>query len=205
MSDATPVLCLASASPRRRELLLRIGVPHHVVVADVDETQHGQEPAEEYVGRVALAKARAVWARGAERRLLPVLAADTTVVLDGRILGKPSTEAEGVAMLGALGGRTHRVLTAVVLLTGETAAPGVRHRLVATEVSFRPIDAAEAAHYWATGEPRDKAGGYAVQGYGAIFVAGLAGSYSGVMGLPLFETAELLRAAGIAVWAGPAS
>lgn len=206
MNGVEPVLCLASASPRRRELLRQIGVPHVVVSAQVDEAVRAGEPAEHYVERVAQAKAMAVHSGGAAPQHLPVLAADTTVVLGGRILGKPASEAEGVAMLLALAGRTHRVLTAVVLLTGAAGSPlRMRRRVVATDVTFRPIDAAEAALYWASGEPRDKAGGYAVQGYGAIFVAGLAGSYSGVMGLPLFETAALLREAAIPVWSGPGS
>jgi len=199
-----PVLCLASASPRRRELLAQIGVPHLVLACDVDETvRPGEEPAR-YAARVALAKGAAAWAQPAQRRGLPVLAADTTVVLDGRMLGKPATREEGSAMLLALAGRTHEVLTAIALLTGTGQSPVARQRVVRSEVRFRPIGPAEAARYWETGEPRDKAGGYAVQGLGAVFVAGLAGSYAGVMGLPLFETAGLLQEAGIAAWAGRA-
>jgi septum formation protein len=202
MSLPTPVLCLASASPRRQELLHQIGVPHRVLAAAIDETPRtGEEPAH-YVARVARAKGEAAWAQPAARGGLPVLAADTTVVLDGRMLGKPATREEGVAMLLALAGRTHEVLTVVVLLAGTVQAPSTRCRSVRSEVQFRPISAADANRYWDSGEPRDKAGGYAVQGLGAIFVAGLTGSYSGVMGLPLFETAALLHEAGIPVWAG---
>lgn len=198
---SAPVLCLASASPRRRELLRQIGVPHVAVASDVDERPLPGEEAGHYVARVALAKAQAAWAQPAERQDLPVLAADTTVVLDGRMLGKPASRAEGVAMLLALAARSHEVLTAVALLTGPGAAPSVSAATVRSEVHFRPIEAGEAGRYWDSGEPCDKAGGYAVQGLGAVFVAALSGSYSGVMGLPLFETAALLRAAGIAVWA----
>ncbi|MBV6415947.1 MAG: Maf-like protein YhdE [Steroidobacteraceae bacterium] len=198
------VLCLASASPRRRELLAQIGVPHLVLAADVDETRReGEDPAQ-YAARVARAKAEAVWAQPARRQWLPVLAADTTVVLDGELLGKPSTRDEGVAMLLALAGRAHEVVTAIALLDGSEGAPTLRRRVVRSVVSFRAIGRAEAQRYWHTGEPRDKAGGYAVQGLGAVFVASLTGSYSGVMGLPLFETAELLAEAGVPRWAGAA-
>ena len=186
MTATMPVLCLASASPRRQELLCQIGVPNLVLAADIDETARtGEEPAQP-----------------AARCGLPVLAADTTVVLDGRMLGKPVTREEGVEMLLALAGRTHEVLTAVVLLAGSVQAPSTRCRSVRSQVRFRSISAADAGRYWESGEPRDKAGGYAVQGLGAVFVAGLTGSYSGVMGLPLFETAALLQEAGIPVWAG---
>ncbi|HQW09030.1 MAG TPA: nucleoside triphosphate pyrophosphatase [Steroidobacteraceae bacterium] len=202
MTATMPVLCLASASPRRQELLCQIGVPNLVLAADIDETARtGEEPAH-YVARVARAKGEAVWAQPAARCGLPVLAADTTVVLDGRMLGKPVTREEGVEMLLALAGRTHEVLTAVVLLAGSVQAPSTRCRSVRSQVRFRSISAADAGRYWESGEPRDKAGGYAVQGLGAVFVAGLTGSYSGVMGLPLFETAALLQEAGIPVWAG---
>lgn len=197
------MLCLASASPRRRELLHQIGVPHLVLASGADESALPGEDAGHYAARVALAKGEAAWAQAAARRGLPVLAADTTVVLDGRMLGKPATREEGVGMLLALAGRTHEVLTAIVLLAGDPPRPTPRGCVVRSEVRFGSIDAATAARYWDSGEPRDKAGGYAVQGLGATFVAGLAGSYSGVMGLPLFETAALLREAGIPVWGSP--
>lgn len=189
-------LCLASASPRRRELLHQIGVPHLVVVADIDESRLGAESAGEHVLRLARAKAAAVWSRTADRQGLPVLAADTTVALGDEILGKPATREEGVAMLQALAGREHEVLTAIALATDR----GIAGLTVESRVAFREISAQEAAKYWDTGEPRDKAGGYAIQGLGAVFVAGLRGSYSGVMGLPLYETAMLLAGAGIPVW-----
>jgi septum formation protein len=194
---AAPVLCLASASPRRRELLAQIGIAHTIAVPDIDESVRGGEAAADYVVRMAMQKALAVRGHAG----LPVLAADTTVVLDGAICGKPAHAAEGLEMLGRLSGRTHEVLTAVALAVG-SAAP--RSRLSTSEVTFRVLTPAECRAYWETGEPRDKAGGYAIQGRAAVFIEGLRGSYSGVMGLPLFETAELLRAAGIACMPAPA-
>jgi septum formation protein len=193
-----PLVCLASVSPRRAQLLEQIGVPYVLSAADIDESSRPGEPAADYVVRIARAKALAVHAR---ERALPVLAADTTVVLDEAICGKPADEAEGVAMLLSLSGRTHRVFTAVALATGA----GVNYRLSASEVRLRPLSRAECLAYWASGEPRDKAGGYAVQGRAAVFIEYLRGSYSGVMGLPLFETAELLRAAGVPYWQADAA
>jgi len=188
--SAAPLLTLASASPRRRELLERIGVAHLVSGADIDETvEPGESPAD-YVVRMACAKARAARSR---RATLPVLAADTTVVVDGIILAKPRDRADGIAMLGRLSGRTHQVLTAVALATPS----GIAFRLSASEVRMRSVTPEECAAYWETGEPRDKAGGYAIQGRGALFVEHLSGSFSGVMGLPLYETGQLLAAAGI--------
>lgn len=186
---------LASASPRRRQLLDLIGVPHVVTPADIDETPRGGEPADAYVLRLAREKALAVWARDAG---LAVLAADTTVVVDHEILGKPETEADAQYMLGKLSGREHLVHTGVAL----QAASGVQVVLSSTRVRFAPLSAADIRAYWASGEPEGKAGAYAIQGLGAVFVAHIAGSYTGVMGLPLFETATLLRAAGIACWQG---
>ena len=189
-SADAPLVCLASASPRRRALLEQIGVPYTVSAADIDETVAPGEPPADYVLRVACAKARAVRHRGTP---LPVLAADTTVVVDGLICAKPRDRTDGIAMLGMLSGRTHQVLTAVALAT----ASGVGLRLSASEVRLRALSRDECAAYWDTGEPRDKAGGYAIQGRGALFIEHLSGSYSGVMGLPLFETGELLAAAGV--------
>jgi septum formation protein len=190
-----PVLCLASVSPRRQELLAQIGVPHTVVGAHIDEKVMPEESAREYVIRMAREKALAVGAKGGK---LPVLAADTTVVLDEVIFAKPNGRADGVAMLGRLSGRTHSVLTAVALSAGGELAVSVS----TSEVRFRPLSAEECAAYWETGEPHDKAGGYAIQGRGAVFIEWLSGSYSGVMGLPLYETAGLLRAAGVPCWYG---
>ena len=187
------LICLASMSPRRRELLAQIGVPHTVVAAHVDESLLPAEPPADYVARLARLKAVTVRQRG---EALPVLAADTTVVLQGSVHGKPADRAAGLAMLAALAGTTHQVLTAVALATER----GVALRVSRSSVRLRDIERAEMEAYWETGEPRDKAGGYAIQGYGAVFVAELSGSYSGVMGLPLLETAELLRDAGIRYW-----
>jgi len=187
---------LASTSPRRRELLMQIGVPFRVVGVDVDEAALAQETPDAYVLRLATAKACAGWRQTAGDGGAPVLGADTAVVLDGRILGKPADEADCVGMLAALSGRTHHVLTAVAVhAAGRTEA-----RLCRSEVDFRALDAAECRQYWHTAEPRDKAGGYAIQGLAAVFVRELRGSYSGVVGLPLFETAELLLAAGVPGW-----
>jgi septum formation protein len=193
MDPTNPVLCLASVSPRRRELLGQIGVPHVVVGADIDETFLPGETPSHYVTRLAREKALAIRRNG---QRLPVLAADTTVVVDGKVFGKPRDQAQAVHMLGELSGRAHQVLTAVALADSH----GVADRLSSSTVSFRKVSREESLAYWETGEPRDKAGGYAIQGLGAVFIESLSGSYSGVMGLPLFETAELLRAAGIAYW-----
>jgi septum formation protein len=193
MNSRPPLVCLASVSPRRRELLAQIGVPHVAAGADIDETVRPAEAARDYVMRMARRKALTLRERG-ER--LPVLAADTTVVLDGVIYGKPHDRDEGIAMLQRLSGQTHEVLTAVALADSHDVAL----RLSVSSVRFRALTLEECSAYWETGEPRDKAGGYAVQGAAAVFIESLSGSYSGVMGLPLFETAELLRAAGVPYW-----
>jgi septum formation protein len=186
---------LASASPRRRELLQQIGVSFQVVAIAVHEAALPGEAPRAYVARLAAAKVDAGW-EGRRNAAAPVLAADTAVVLDGRILGKPADREDALDMLGRLSGRTHEVLTAIALRT----AQGRLARLSRSEVTFRLIGADEARAYWETGEPCDKAGAYAIQGRAAIFVADLRGSYSGVMGLPLFETAELLGLAGVPHW-----
>lgn len=192
-------LFLASGSPRRRELLTQIGVPFQVVSASIDETPLPDECPAAYVERLARAKARA----GREHLLVLsvsapfcVLGADTAVVLDDQILGKPVDEADALSMLMALSGREHEVLTAIAILAAERCET----RVVRSRVSFRTINQQEAARYWASGEPQDKAGGYAIQGLAAVFVAGLNGSYSGVVGLPVCETAELLGQFGIPCW-----
>ena len=189
----SPLVCLASVSPRRHELLAQIGVPHTVVAADIDESVRTGEAPRDYVLRMARQKALTVRERGAT---LPVLAADTTVVLDNTIFGKPRDRDDGLAMLGRLSGRTHEVLTAVALANSRD----VTLRLSVSTVRFRGLSSEECEAYWETGEPRDKAGGYAIQGVAAVFIESLSGSYSGVMGLPLFETGELLRAAGVPYW-----
>jgi septum formation protein len=192
--DRAPLVCLASGSPRRQALLAQIGVPHVVRAADVDETTRPGESPADHVRRLARSKSLAVRALGVA---LPVLAADTIVVIDAQLLGKPADEAEGLAMLERLSGRTHQVLTAVALVLAH-GEPGVR--LSESTVRFRALTRAERVAYWRTGEGSDKAGGYAIQGRGAVFIEHLSGSYSGVMGLPLFETAELLREAGVRYW-----
>jgi nucleoside triphosphate pyrophosphatase len=190
---------LASGSPRRRELLQQIGVSFRVVGTAVDEAVRMTETPRAYVLRLATAKADAGWERSRDATDIPVLAADTAVVLDGKILGKPADRQDAEDMLRQLSGRTHEVLTAIALRT----AGGVQSRISRSEVTFRTIAAGEAQVYWETGEPHDKAGAYAIQGRAAIFVADLRGSYSGVMGLPLFETAELLAEAGVSHWHRP--
>jgi septum formation protein len=194
---------LASRSPRRRELLRQIGVAFELLSlreragrpADVDETPLAGETAETYVLRVAAAKAQAGDAIAAARRAppRPVLAADTTVACDGEILGKPLDGADAMRMLARLAGRSHRVLTAVAVAGGGH----LQSRLSLSQVWFRALDAAEIRRYVATGECGDKAGAYAVQGLAAAFITRIEGSYSGIMGLPLAETAELLRGHGI--------
>jgi len=189
-------LHLASASPRRRELLAQIGVPFVTLIAAIDETALPGEPAERYVERLAREKALAGLAALSDPADAVVLGADTAVVLDGRILGKPADRAECLATLAALSGREHQVLTAVAL----ASAQRIESRVVASRVRFRPLRAGEAEAYWATGEPCDKAGSYGIQGLAAVFVSQLEGSYSAVVGLPLCETAQLLGEFGIPCW-----
>jgi septum formation protein len=193
-------LFLASASPRRRELLAQIAVPCVTQIASIDENPLPDEPPAAYVERLAREKARAGLRALGEPADAVVLGADTAVVLDGRILGKPADFAESRAMLRALSGRSHEVLTAVALVGGGRESA----RVVSSEVSFRPISDAEIEAYWASGEPCDKAGSYGIQGLAAVFVNQLRGSYSAVVGLPLCETAELLGEFGIACWQLPA-
>lgn len=187
-----PLLWLASRSPRRRELLWQIGVPHECLAVELDETPRAAEPPADYVLRLAREKAETAQSRLAGRQALPVLAADTAVVVEGRILGKPAGREQALEMLALLSGRSHQVYSGVALAGHETAT-----RLSVSRVEMRVITRAEALAYWASGEPAGKAGGYAIQGRGAIFIRELHGSYSGVMGLPLYETANLLGAAGI--------
>lgn len=188
-SEFNPDLILASASPRRRELLQQIGVRFVVQVSDIDETPLPKEAPSDYVCRLALAKAYAVAQQRRIDKRLPVLGADTIVVCDGQLLGKPVDQADGYRMLRLLSGRTHEVLTAVCLSNG----PRHSVRLSSSQVRFRYLTDAEIAAYWQSGEPDGKAGAYAVQGLGAVFIEHLSGSYSGVMGLPLYETAALLN------------
>ncbi len=188
MTDLT--LILASSSPRRRELLAALGVGFAVRAVDVDERRLDGESADRMVVRLAEAKATA---RASESEI--VLGADTAVVLDDEVFGKPRHRDDALTMLATLSGRRHRVVTGVAVASGGR----VESRLSSTEVQFREIDPDEALRYWQTGEPRDKAGAYAIQGLGGVFVEAIIGSYSGVVGLPVFETAALLARAGVDV------
>lgn len=198
----TRFVFLASNSPRRSELLRQIGVAHEVVVADsangmsaVDETPHAGETPAEYVVRLACSKAEAGWAHLSKERAPPhpVLAADTTVALGNTILGKPGSDIEAHAMVSTLSGRTHAVYTGIAV----ASASGIATALSRSNVTMRKITDDEIDRYVALGESVDKAGAYAVQGHAAMFIERIEGSYSGVMGLPLFETANLLIDAGL--------
>jgi septum formation protein len=189
----SPLLLLASASPRRSALLTQIGVAHEIVPTTVDESVRPGEPPEALVLRLARAKAVAGAVGGR-----PALGADTVVALGEHLFGKPRDAADAAAILGALSGRAHRVCSGVALAHGGRVAT----RLSETVVHFRALTRAEIDDYWASGEPQDKAGAYAVQGRAAVFIARIEGSYSGVMGLPVFETAELLAEAGLLPAAG---
>jgi len=205
MSITTPPrIYLASSSPRRRELLNQIGVQCDVLLfrsggargkdTDLDETPLPDEQVDHYVERLARGKAVAGMKRVQWRHLpeQPVMAADTALDVDGKIVGKPTTPAEAYEMLQQLSGRSHRVLTAVALGSGEH----VRSMVSISEVRFRRLEDKEIQYYVGTGDPLDKAGGYAIQGFAAIFIKEIRGSYSGIMGLPLYETAKLLHSFG---------
>ncbi|MCK7575039.1 MAG: Maf-like protein [Chromatiales bacterium] len=198
MTETSHQIYLASRSPRRAELLAQIGVRFAPVAAEIDETPRPGESPEDYVRRIAIEKAQAGCAAVASQDPRPVLAADTAVIIDGEILGKPLDRPDFLRMMARLSGRTHQVLTGVAL----AQAGEVRYELSTSRVGFRVIDERERLAYWTSGEPHDKAGGYGIQGLGALFVAELQGSYSGVMGLPLYETGRLLHQAGIVLLAG---
>jgi septum formation protein len=198
VSADIPDLYLASQSPRRRELLTQIGVQHAPVSVVVPEVSAPGEHPADYVQRLAREKTQA-GAAEIQRLglpLRPVLGADTLVVCDEQILEKPRDADEAAAMLRLLSGRSHEVMTAVALCRGER----VRIEMAVTEVRFRSLDDAEIAAYWLTGEPRDKAGGYAIQGLGAVFVTAIFGSYSNVVGLPLETTLTLLQEFNVPWW-----
>jgi len=188
-----PQLYLASASPRRRELLAQVGLVPEILVQDIDESRLADETSEAYVTRLARQKAQAALRDPRCRLPLPVVAADTTVVCAGEVLGKPATLGEARRMLQLLSGRTHEVLTAVAVAHGGACELA----LSTTRVRMRMLGSSEIHAYWATGEPVDKAGAYGIQGLGAMFISHIDGSYSGVMGLPLFETLQLLRKFGV--------
>lgn len=185
---------LASASPRRRELLEQVGIQYKLLTVSVDEAALPTEAAEDYVQRIALHKARAGQQILPADDHHPVLGADTAVVVDGQILGKPRDRAHALGMLQLLSARRHQVMSAVAVINA-----GEHVRLNVSTVTFRDISPAETEAYWESGECRDKAGAYAIQGYAAAFIRHLEGSYSGVMGLPLYETIELLQAAGVRI------
>ena len=205
MSFREQRIYLASRSPRRRELLKQIGVNFDVLLLredptrgeDVDERPLTDEPPQDHVTRIAKAKAELGWVRVLQRRLRPslVLGADTSVVLQGEVIGKPENRHDAERILAKLSGHTHQVLSAVALCYREQ----VQWRLSSSTVEFRPMTEQEIRRYVATGEPLDKAGAYAIQGRGAAFIRNITGSYSGVMGLPLFETVELLQHFGFEV------
>lgn len=184
---------LASSSPRRLEILTAMGLRFTAAGVDIDETRYEGEPVADMVVRLAIAKAAA--ARENLDQSLPIIGADTAVVIGDQVLGKPGSQDEAVQMLASLSGRSHTVLTGVAL----DYAGMVRTTTSLTEVRFREISPDEAQSYWQSGEPLDKAGAYAVQGIAGIFVEELSGSYSGVVGLPVFETAALLADAGLEV------
>jgi len=187
-------LTLASASPRRAEILAQIGVNFRASPAEIDETPKSNESAVDYVQRMALEKVNRVLKT--ESYSKPVLGSDTTVVFDSIILGKPQDADDATRMLSMLSGSTHQVLTAVVVSDGTEC----QSLLSKTEVRFRTISIKECQTYWQTGEPQDKAGAYAIQGYGAVFVESIRGSYSGVVGLPIAETTQLLQQFNIPIW-----
>ena len=183
-----PRIYLASKSPRRRELLSQIGVEFSVLSVDVDESRLGDEAPATYVERVAIAKAQAGWDSLDNDNKRPVLGSDTSVVLADSILGKPKNNDDACRMLQQLSGRNHQVMTAVAIVIGTQ----IECELVISEVSFATLTATEIEWYLSTKEGVDKAGGYAIQGLAAIFIKHIQGSYSGIMGLPVRETALLL-------------
>jgi septum formation protein len=193
MNSSKPLIWLASASPRRSALLKQIGIAHEVRPVDLDETANAGESPADYVMRLARAKAQALWSRLTGDQRLPVLGSDTTVALGNAVLGKPQDREDGLRMLRALSGRTHQVYTAVALQHER----GCEARLSVSDVTMKTLSEDEIAAYWHTGEPADKAGAYGIQGQAAVFIERIAGSYSGIVGLPLYETGELLRTIGI--------
>jgi len=186
---------LASQSPRRRELLAQVGLECEIITIDVPEIPEMNETPEMFVKRMALTKARAGWHNEQRQRDFPVLGADTIVTIDQQILGKPRDKKEGIQMLSQLAGKTHQVFSAVAVVKAEQEMFAVSK----SSVTFSALTLETIKAYWETGESCDKAGGYAVQGKAAVFIKEIIGSYSGIMGLPLFETAQLLKQFGITV------
>ncbi|MGB0448940.1 MAG: Maf family protein [Porticoccaceae bacterium] len=194
MNLISPQLLLASASPRRSDLLTQMGVSFEVLAVDIDESRRGDESPVEYVSRLAMEKARAGFQRQSGQ--LPSLGADTVVVFDGQIFGKPRDQEHAKEMLMTLSGKVHSVFTAVAIESASGTAMAVSETLV----EFRTISQSECLIYWQTGEPEGKAGAYAIQGRGGVFVEKLKGSYSGVVGLPLAETEQLLNKFSVPLW-----
>lgn len=196
-----PSIYLASKSPRRRELLQQIGVLHQVIDAEVSEVPRTQESPSDYVQRLAREKAEAGFASVKRKQLVirPVLGADTIVVINNEILEKPQDAEHATIMLRKLAGADHQVMTAVAMIVEEKCTV----KLSVTDVVFRPLSEVEIAAYWQTGEPCDKAGGYAIQGLGAVFVQQIRGSYTGVVGLPIEQTVALLEEFAVPYWQSP--
>lgn len=189
-SLSNPQIILASSSPRRRELLDQIQVSYEVIAVDIDESHIAGESAEEFVKRLAIEKAQAGYQ---QKSCYPALGSDTIVVIDSVILGKPENKAHALQILSLLSGKTHQVMTAVAIHSDDYS----ECVLNISEVEFANLTMQQIEAYWETGEPKDKAGAYGVQGIAAQFISKITGSYSGIMGLPLFETAQLLEKAGI--------
>ena len=192
------MIYLASQSPRRAELLRQIGVTFEQLVGEIDETPGSGEMPADYVLRMAREKADAGWQKivASGMKIRPLLASDTTVVYQDKILGKPDNEHDARRILALLSGNTHQVMTAVAITDGQQ----FRTELSVTDVVFKELSDQLIEDYIASGEPADKAGAYGIQGYGAVLVAGISGSYSGVVGLPLMETAQLLADFGLPCW-----
>ena len=192
------MIYLASSSPRRAELLQQIGVPFHQLVREIDESPLTGEPPKDYVLRMAREKAQASWQQllACKAQKYPLLAADTTVAFNQKIVGKPADDEDARHMLATLSGNTHQVLTAVTMTNGEQQ----QSCCTLTEVTFNSLSDQLISDYIASGEHKDKAGAYGIQGYGAVLVAHIKGSYSGVVGLPLMETAQLLTWFQIPFW-----
>lgn len=188
------MIILASASPRRRELLANLVGSFEVRPADIDETAFPMESPEEYVIRMAREKAEAIAGQGVDHRDV-IIASDTSVVIDGQILGKPESFAHAKTMLRSLSGKTHQVMTSLCVCNGGLNRVATCN--VVSDVSFREISDLEIEHYWRTGEPCDKAGSYAIQGVGGMFVKHMTGSFSAVVGLPIYEVSQFLSEFGV--------
>jgi septum formation protein len=186
-------LQLASTSPRRAELLEQIGVRFQTVSVDVDETRNDSESVHDYVVRLAESKAKQGYSNSPG---LPTLGSDTVVCCQREVFGKPKNKNDAIRMLQMMSGSRHDVFTAVAVFDEKT----LKSRMVGSEVSFRDLSIEECERYWLTGEPKDKAGAYGIQGKAAVFINHLSGSYSAVMGLPLSETSDLLSEFGVGVW-----